>query len=131
MDGTYSITQCGIPPGGLMTYNWSECSRSIRIEPLSAILKPLFPSTAVQTVGTYWWHAHRSEQYTDGLFGALINHSPNETALTTVPYPIENDVILLLNDMYNTEAMALQWRFTALGTGLDGQPGDEPVPDGG
>ncbi len=89
------------------------------------------PIVAVQTVGTYWWHAHRSEQYTDGLYGALITHAPDEAALATVPYPPTNEAVLLLSDMYNTEAMALQWRFTAIGTGIDGQPGDEPVPDGG
>lgn len=28
--------------------------------------------------GTYWWHAHASTQYTDGIYGPLIIHSPNE-----------------------------------------------------
>lgn len=48
-----------------------------------------------------------------------------------MPYPVDQETTLLLADLYNTEASALQWRYTALGTGLDGQPGDEPVPDGG
>ena len=39
MDGTYSLTQCGIPPGASMTYNWT-----------------------VQNLGTSWYHAHRAEQ---------------------------------------------------------------------
>ena len=28
--------------------------------------------------GTYWWHAHASTQYTDGIYGPLVIHSPNE-----------------------------------------------------
>lgn len=105
MDGTYSITQCGIPPGGMMTYNWT-----------------------VQNTGTTWYHAHMGVQYTNGAYGALILHDANETAMLSHPY--SDDVTLLLNDMYNTQAEALLWRMQAIGTGIDGQPGDEPAPDG-
>ncbi|KAK4687235.1 L-serine dehydratase, partial [Tremellales sp. Uapishka_1] len=68
-------------------------------------------------------------QYTDGMFGPLIFHAPNETAMTSNPY--HDDYTFILNDMYNTESSALNWRFEAVGTGIDGQPGDEPTPDGG
>lgn len=105
-DGTYSITQCGIPPKGHFTYNFT-----------------------VQDVGTTWYHAHKAAQYTDGLFGAIIFHSPNETAMTANKY--DDEYTFILNDMYNTVSTALEWRFTAVGTGIDGQPGDEPSPDGG
>lgn len=101
MDGTASITQCGIPPGREMVYNWT-----------------------VQTTGTTWYHAHKSTQYSDGLYGALILHPANETSY-------DDEVTLMLSDMYNTISTALLWRFQATGTGIDGQPGDEPAPDGG
>lgn len=105
MDGTATITQCPIPAGGSMTYNWT-----------------------VQNTGTTWYHAHRGTQYSDGLYGALILHSPNETAATN---KYDDEVTLMLSDLYNTISTALLWRFTAIGTGIDGQPGEEPAPDGG
>ena len=43
----------------------------------------------------------------------------------------DDDYTMMLNDMYNTQGSALLWRFEALGSGLDGNPGDEPSPDGG
>jgi FtsP/CotA-like multicopper oxidase with cupredoxin domain len=84
---------------------------------------------AAQTVGTSWWHAHRLAQYTDGLFGPIVFHAANETAMTANKY--DDEYTFVLNDMYNTQASALEWRFRAVGTGIDGQPGDEPTPDGG
>ncbi|KAF8306373.1 hypothetical protein DL93DRAFT_2088718 [Clavulina sp. PMI_390] len=105
-DGTVGITQCGIPPNGEMTYNFT-----------------------VQNVGTYWWHGHFSTQRADGLIGAMVLHSPTEPALTTIPY--DGDLVLVLSDMYNTFSEDLRWRYLRYGTGIDGQPGDEPVPDGG
>ncbi|ORX33462.1 Cupredoxin [Kockovaella imperatae] len=106
MDGTYSVTQCGIPPGGSMTYNWT-----------------------VQQWGSSWYHAHKAAQYTDGLYGPIVLHTPNETAMTANKY--DEDYTVMINDMYNTQASAITWRYEALGTGLDGNPGDEPAPDGG
>lgn len=132
MDGTHGITQCGIPPGSSFTYEW----------------------TAEQ--GTSWYHAHSGGQYTDGLVGAIVFHpaaqpqgragagsAANSTSASKraptqaegnepgVDARYDDEVTLLLSDMYNTAAPALSWRFTALGTGIDGQPGDEPSPDGG
>ncbi|KAL1405360.1 hypothetical protein Q8F55_008991 [Vanrija albida] len=104
-DGTYSITQCGVPPKGSFTYNFT-----------------------VQDVGTTWYHAHKAAQYTDGLFGPIIFHAPNETA---AQHKYDDEYTFILNDQYNTVSTALEWRFTATGTGIDGQPGDEPSPDGG
>ena len=68
-------------------------------------------------------------QYTDGMFGPIVLHAPNETAMTGNQY--DDDYTFMLNDMYNTQSDALTWRFEALGSGLDGNPGDEPSPDGG
>lgn len=121
MDGTHGITQCGIPPGSSFTYEW------------------------VAEQGTSWYHAHSGGQYTDGLVGAIVFHpaasgSNSSVSLRNaqpegnepgVEARYDDDVTLLLSDMYNTPAPALSWRFIALGTGIDGQPGDEPSPDGG
>ena len=70
-----------------------------------------------------------SVQSTDGLYGPVIWHAPNETAMTANHY--DDDYTFMINDMYNSQGAALTWRFEALGTGLDGNPGDEPGPDGG
>ncbi|KAF8326083.1 Cupredoxin [Cantharellus anzutake] len=106
-DGTYAITQCGIPAnGGTFTYSF-----------------------IVQNVGTYWWHAHYSTQSTDGLYGALILHSPHEIFRRAVHY--DQDVVVMIGDYYSTYSEILLKRFLRYGTGIDGQPGDEPSPDGG
>ncbi|EJT46677.1 multicopper oxidase [Trichosporon asahii var. asahii CBS 2479] len=125
MDGTHGITQCGIPPGSSFTYEW------------------------VAEQGTSWYHAHSAGQYTDGLIGAIVFHpastpGSNSSVSTRDAQPegnegnepgtdakYDDEVTLMLSDMYNTPVPALSWRFTALGTGIDGQPGDEPSPDGG
>lgn len=112
MDGTQSITQCGIPPGQSFTYNF----------------------TLNQDAMTTWWHSHSGTQYADGMFGGLVLHSANETAAfapnsTTPAY--DGEELFLLGDVYNTFSPELYWRYMLPGTGMDGQPGDEPVPDGG
>lgn len=63
------------------------------------------------------------------MYGPIVLHAPNETAMTGNKY--DDDYMMMLNDMYNTQGSALLWRFEALGSGLDGNPGDEPSPDGG
>ncbi|KAJ1895236.1 ferroxidase fet3, partial [Kickxella alabastrina] len=78
MDGPYMVTQCGIPPGGNMTY---------RI--------PI-----IQT-GTYWIHAHFSAQYVDGIRAPLILHNPEE------PHKYDEDVVLTLEDWYHDGAAGL------------------------
>ncbi|KAL7408823.1 multicopper oxidase-domain-containing protein [Mrakia frigida] len=115
-DGTSAVTQCGIPPSQTLTYNFT-----------------------VQNVGTYWWHGHLETQYTDGLFGGLVLHSPNETAsfqqgnisTTTNDPAYAGEVLMLMGDLYNTLSTELLWRYNLDGTGMDGQPGDEPTPDAG
>lgn len=93
--------------------------------------------------GTSWYHAHSGGQYTDGLVGAIVFHPrPSGSGVggsapqaegnePGIEAQYDDEVTLMLSDMYNTAAPALAWRFTALGTGIDGQPGDEPTPDGG
>lgn len=83
----------------------------------------------VQNVGTSWYHAHGGTQYSDGMYGPLVFHSPVETAMTSNGY--QDDWTVMLSELYNTQGAALEWRYKALGTGLTGHPGDEPSPDGG
>ncbi|KAE8269265.1 hypothetical protein A4X09_0g3081 [Tilletia walkeri] len=115
MDGSYSITDCGIAPGTSFTYNWT-----------------------VQNTGTYWWHAHAGAQYGDGLIGALILHSPNDTygfrsspTDTSRPANVsyDGDFIMIVNDMYNL--LSTDWMSLYLNLQVGGGEGDEPTPDYG
>ncbi|KIM91323.1 multicopper oxidase [Piloderma croceum F 1598] len=58
-DGTPGVTQCPIPPGSTYTYRF-------QIDP--------------EQSGTFWYHSHTAGQRTEGLFGALIVHSPDAAA---------------------------------------------------
>jgi FtsP/CotA-like multicopper oxidase with cupredoxin domain len=102
MDGTTGITQCGIPPGESMLYNFTLDGN---------------------WTGTTWWHAHFATQYTDGLYGALVVHAPQEN----VP-KYDRDVVVLMNDHYNTPSADLLSAYLA-DTNIE--PANEPVPDGG
>ncbi|KAF8979466.1 hypothetical protein BGZ46_005413 [Entomortierella lignicola] len=100
MDGTTGITQCAIPPGQSLTYNY----------------------TVPNQYGTYWWHAHSSSQYVDGVFGPMIIHSPSEPQLKNY----DEDVIMMLTDYYHTESPTLvSWYMSPASEGT------EPVPDNG
>jgi len=61
----------------------------------------LYPSTAEPL---YWSnepnHVERLHQSTDGLYGALILHSPDEIARRIVHY--DQDVIVMVGDYYST-----------------------------
>ncbi|KAH9947844.1 multicopper oxidase [Amylocystis lapponica] len=93
-DGTQGITQCGIPPGQWMVYNY----------------------TLDDWAGSTWWHAHSGMQYTDGITGALIVHSKNESES--------------MADLYHAFSETLLPVYFQPG-GIAGTPGNEPVPDGG
>ncbi|KAF8911280.1 multi-copper oxidase [Mucidula mucida] len=98
-DGTAGITQCDIPIGETLVYNFTLDGWS----------------------GTTWWHGHTGTQHTDGLFGPIVIHKPNET----VPH-YEEDRVLVLSDVYNT------WSSDLLSEYLNSNPMEtiaEPVPD--
>ncbi|KAG0041838.1 hypothetical protein BGZ83_001242 [Gryganskiella cystojenkinii] len=100
MDGSTGITQCAIPAGGTFTYNF----------------------TVPTQWGTYWWHAHSSSQYVDGVVGPLIIHSPNEPHLSEY----DEDVIVMLSDFYHTTTTPLlAWYLSP------DSEGAEPTPDNG
>jgi FtsP/CotA-like multicopper oxidase with cupredoxin domain len=98
MDGTYAITQCAIQPNTSFTYNFT-----------------------LQQGGTYWWHAHWSTTYQDGLFGPLIIHGRDEP-----DYNVNGDIVLMVDDWYHNFSMDLLPAFFA-----PGNEGVEPVPDNG
>jgi hypothetical protein len=101
MDGTSGITQCPIPPGTSFLYNF----------------------TVENQFGTYWYHAHHSTQYTDGLVAPFIVHSPEEAALQK---DYDFDQIILLQDWYHDLSTALLPGYLA-----SGNENAEPVPDNG
>ncbi|KZT65204.1 multicopper oxidase [Daedalea quercina L-15889] len=102
-DGTDAITQCGIPPGESMVYNF----------------------TFDDWTGSTWWHAHADTQYTDGITGALVVHGRNES----VP-AYDGDLVVQISDLYHGFSPDLLAYYFTPG-GIDGTPGNEPVPDGG
>ncbi|SGY20472.1 BQ5605_C016g08067 [Microbotryum silenes-dioicae] len=108
-DGTAAVTQCGIPPGESLVYNF----------------------TLGDFFGTTWWHSHYSTQYTDGIAGALIIHGTNETVPAS-----DGEVVVQMNDLYHTFSTDLLELYLSP-PGITGQgdtgaaQGDEPVPDSG
>ncbi|EIM90555.1 multi-copper oxidase [Stereum hirsutum FP-91666 SS1] len=101
MDGTNAISQCGIPPGETMTYNF----------------------TLEDWVGTTWYHAHCSTMYSDGLVGPIVVYSPNETVPSS-----DQDLIVQLSDIYNTWSPTLLSGYLS---NNDIEVASEPVPDAG
>lgn len=51
MDGVVGVSQCGIPAGRSFTYEFTIGGQR----------------------GTFWWHAHKGVQYTDGVYGPLVS----------------------------------------------------------
>jgi FtsP/CotA-like multicopper oxidase with cupredoxin domain len=94
---------------------------------------------SVQQPGSYWWHAHAGGQYSDGLLGALVLHSPNETytlAASTATTSSTNttydgDLVIPVSDIWHS--VSAQWLATYFQPGnADGTfEGAEPVPDSG
>ncbi|KAH8659042.1 putative multicopperoxidase [Ilyonectria robusta] len=86
MDGPPSVTQCDIPPGGSMTYNFT-----------------------VDQPGTYWYHSHSHAQYSDGLRGPFIVHDND------FPYKhqVDHEFVMTLSDWYHDEMAMLIPRFIA------------------
>jgi FtsP/CotA-like multicopper oxidase with cupredoxin domain len=101
MDGTTGVTQCPVPPGKSFLYNF----------------------TIDNQFGTYWYHAHASTQYIDGIVGPLIIHAPEEVQ-TQQQYDF--DQVILLQDWYHDLSSGLTEGYFA-----SGNENAEPVPDNG
>ncbi|MCJ1386547.1 hypothetical protein MMC17_009673 [Xylographa soralifera] len=92
MDGPVGVTQCGIPPGGSYTYEFTvSCSPT----PPQQFLT----TSQINQPGTYWYHSHVGGQYPDGLRGPLIIHDPNS------PYAgqYDDEIVLTLSDWYHEQ----------------------------
>lgn len=82
LDGVPGATQCQIPVGGSMTYNYT-----------------------LQQNGTYWIHSHTLGQWPDGLRTPFIIHPPEER------YQYDEDVTVYLSDWYHDPMESLRYRF--------------------
>ncbi|KAH9960009.1 multicopper oxidase 2A [Russula dissimulans] len=102
-DGTSGITECGIPPGQPLTYNF----------------------TLGEFSGTTWYQC--STQYTDGVTGALIVH-PTQNPSTLPAY--DSEIVIQMADLYHNFSQVLLAEYLSP-DGIAGTQGNEPVPDGG
>ncbi|KAM7190132.1 Multicopper oxidase domain containing protein [Naviculisporaceae sp. PSN 640] len=102
MDGVHGVTQCGIPPGESFTYAFNVSGQR----------------------GTFWYHAHVSLQYTNGLYGPLVIHDVWEQ----VP-KVNDDKVVMFGDFFHGDAEELLGQY--LGTSHSGShmAGTEPPPD--
>ncbi|KAK4191182.1 putative iron transport multicopper oxidase FET3 [Podospora australis] len=80
MDGPSGVTQCPLPPGSSLTYNF-----------------------VVDIGGTFWYHSHNMGQYPDGLRGPFIVHDPNDPYAGTY----DEEVILTVSDWYHNESLPM------------------------
>ncbi|KAI0696184.1 multicopper oxidase 2A [Cytidiella melzeri] len=110
-DGTFGITECGIPPGQSLVYNFTlgEFSGTTWYHPL----------TRVQSVST---------QYTDGMTGAFVVH-PSDPAPKNFP-TWDGELMVQMADLYHDFSQDLLDDYLSP-FGIAGTPGNEPVPDGG
>ncbi|TDZ29468.1 Iron transport multicopper oxidase fetC [Colletotrichum spinosum] len=80
MDGAVGVTQCAIPPGRSLTYDFK-----------------------FDQSGTYWYHAHNDGQYPEGLRGPVVIHDPEG------PYEgkYDEELVITLSDWYHEPTRAL------------------------
>ena len=74
MDGANMVTQCPIPPGYSVTYNFT-----------------------IPQNGTYWYHCHTDFCYPDGYRQALIVHDPDAYFIDDY----EEEFVITLSDWYH------------------------------
>ncbi|PSN74991.1 hypothetical protein BS50DRAFT_478175 [Corynespora cassiicola Philippines] len=95
MDGAIGVSQCGIPPGGQFTYNFT-----------------------VDQPGTYWYHSHQKGQYPDGLRGAFIVQDPDD------PFKdqYDSEIVLTFSDWYNDLMSELLKGFLSIANPSGAEP---------
>ncbi|KAJ5182998.1 CAZyme family AA1 [Penicillium capsulatum] len=99
MDGSSSVTQCPIPPGGHMQYHFD-----------------------VNQTGTYWYHSHNMGQYPDGFRGPLIVHDPSP------PFKYDDEFTITLSDWYHQQMPDLLTQYLSK-ENQEAFHGREPVPN--
>ncbi|KAI1119532.1 Cupredoxin [Nemania sp. NC0429] len=80
MDGVTGVSQCGIPAGHNFTYEFRIGGQR----------------------GTFWWHAHSSVQYSDGLYGPIVVHDTDEMVPRT-----DKEKLIFVSDVYHTYGSVL------------------------
>ncbi|KAF2036523.1 hypothetical protein EK21DRAFT_51690 [Setomelanomma holmii] len=90
-DGVPAITQCPIPPGDFLTYNWTATN-----------------------YGTSWYHSHYAIQAWEGVFGPMIIHGP-----TSAPYDVDAGTIMLQDWSHHTVDSLYDKRQDAAGGPLE------------
>lgn len=98
MDGAVQVSQCAIPPGSELTYNFT-----------------------VNQPGTYWYHSHSSGQYPDGLRAPLVIHDPDP------PFAYDEDHVFSLSDWYHDQMPDLLSGFIAKSNPTGAEPVPQSV----
>ncbi|KAI9838075.1 MAG: hypothetical protein M1819_006230 [Sarea resinae] len=95
MDGVVGVTQCAVPPGSSMTYNFT-----------------------IDQPGTYWYHSHERGQYPDGLRGPLIVNDPD------IPFKDQYDeeLVLTLSEWYHDQMPGLMKTFLNVANPTGAEP---------
>jgi len=83
MDGPVAVTQCPIPPGETMLYNFT-----------------------LEQSGTYWYHSHSGAQYSDGMRGMVVIHDPE----IETKYRFDKELDLTICDWYHDQSEVLTER---------------------
>ncbi|RYP25120.1 hypothetical protein DL765_000001 [Monosporascus sp. GIB2] len=103
MDGVMGVSQCGIPPGRSFTYEFR----------------------VIDQRGTFWWHAHLSVQYTEGIYGPIVIHDPDELVPET-----DAEKIIFVSDVYHTYGSVLLASYlNPTSKWVPFESGVEPLPD--
>ncbi|KAL8415019.1 hypothetical protein RB594_006013 [Gaeumannomyces avenae] len=103
MDGVSGVTQCGIPPGKSFVYEF----------------------TVPNQRGTFWYHAHVSVQYTDGLYGAIVIHDPDEKVAEH-----HDDRLVFVGDLHHQYSGDILTQYLSKSPSYaPGSAGTEPYPD--
>ncbi|KAK8862201.1 multicopper oxidase [Apiospora arundinis] len=95
MDGPPQVSQCDIPPGHKLTYDF-----------------------VIDQPGTYWYHSHTRGQYPDGLRGPLIVHDPKS------PFAgqYDEELVLSVSDWYHDQIHDLLPAFISKGNPTGAEP---------
>ncbi|CAK7209550.1 hypothetical protein SCUCBS95973_000478 [Sporothrix curviconia] len=98
MDGAVQVSQCAIPPGSSLTYNFT-----------------------IHQPGTYWYHSHGSGQYPDGLRAPLLVHDPDP------PFAFNEEHVISLSDWYHDEMPGLLAGFISKSNPTGAEPVPQSV----
>lgn len=100
-DGASGITQCGIPAGQSLVYNF----------------------TVANQYGTYWYHSHVGTSYLDGIVGPFIVHAPEEAEARKL---YDEERVVMIQDWYHDLSTVNLVSYLA-----SDNENAEPIPDNG